>query len=175
MSRMTALAVLVPVLGLAVLVGRAEFARNAGPAWTIPIDGYDPRDLLHGQYLQYQYRLQWAGMDTCGPAAFDTSSDRRELAAECCLCLTHDALDGYDPFVRQIACDEPEPDCDGRLQSAAMLPPRRHFIPEDHALALEKSLRVYQAAIELTVGPGDKPAVHDLVLDRRPWRDVLLR
>lgn len=168
-GRWTMLAVLVPVLGLAVLVGRAEYAGQHGEAWTIPIEGYDPRDLLHGQYLQYRYRLRWQGADTCGYG----SQGSREPAPGCCLCLTRAGVDRYDPFVRQVQCDEAPGACEGSLRAEGMLPPQRYFVPEDRAQALESALRVHDAAIELTASPSGEPAVGDLLLDRRPWRDVL--
>lgn len=168
-GRLTLLAVLVPVLGLAALAGRAEYAVRHGPQWTIPIEGYDPRDLLHGQYLQYRYRLRWRGTDTCGAGTYG----EREPTPGCCLCLTRDATDGYDPFVRQVACGAAPRTCDGSLRAEGMLPPQRYFVPEDRAQALESALRSHAAAIELRASPSGEPAVHELLLDRRPWRDVL--
>lgn len=168
-GRMTLLAVLVPVLGLAVLVGRAEYASRHGAVWTIPIEGYDPRDLLHGQYLQYRHRLRWQGADTCGYG----SQGPREPAPGCCLCLTRDGVSGYDPFVRQVQCDEAPRACEASLRAETMMPPQRYFVPEDRAQALESALRAHEAAIELTVSPSGEPAVRELLLDRRPWRDVL--
>jgi uncharacterized membrane-anchored protein len=149
-GRLTLLAVLVPLLGLAALVGRAEYATRNGPVWKIPIEGFDPRDLLHGQYLQYRYRLRWLGTDTCGAQPYGG----HELAPGCCLCLTRDT-------------------CEGMLRAETMQPPQRYFVPEDRAQALESALRAHEAAIELAVSPSGEPAVRELLLDRRPWRDVL--
>jgi uncharacterized membrane-anchored protein len=168
-GRLTMLAVLVPVLGLAVLVGRAEYAVRHGPAWTIPIEGYDPRDLLHGHYLQYRYRLRWDGIDTCGAQPYG----ERGPVPGCCLCLTRDGASTYDPFVRQVACDDAPAICEGTLRAEGLVPPLRYFVPEDRGLALEEALRTHEAAIELAVSPSGEPAVRELVLDRRPWRDVL--
>ena len=168
-ARLTMLAALVPVLGLAVLVGRAEFAGRHGPVWTIPIEGYDPRDPLHGQYLQYGYRLRWQGPDTCGVGEHGT----RMPVSGCCLCLTRAGADGFDPFVRQVTCEEAEGRCDATLHAETMAAPQRYFVPEERAEALESALRTHDAAIELTVGPSGEPAVRELLLDRRPWRDVL--
>lgn len=168
-GRLTLLAVLVPVLGLAALVGRAEYATRNGPVWTIPIEGYDPRDLLHGQYLQYGYRLRWQGNDTCGARPYGG----HELAPGCCLCLTRDGATGYDPFVRQVECSSAPGICEGTLRAETMQPPQRWFVPEDRAQALESALRAHDAAIELAVSPSGEPAVRELLLDRRPWRDVL--
>ncbi len=169
-SRLTALAVLVPVLGLAALVGRAEYAGSHGRTWTIPIDGYDPRDLLHGQYLQYRYRLHWDGRDTCGA----TPNGVREPVPGCCLCLSRSDDDGYDPWVRQVTCDQTD-GCEGTLRAETLLPPLRYFVDEERAEDLEAALRDREAALELTVTPQGEPAVRELMLDRLPWREVLGR
>lgn len=160
------LAVVVPVLGLAVMVGRAEFTRQRGGVWTIPIEGYDPRDLIHGQYLQYQYKLKWRGEDTCG-------AGERQPREGCCLCLARDEPGGYDPFVRQVECDRVPTSCDGVVQSRGVMPPQRYFVPEDRARDIEAGVRQHEASIELAIGSGREPAVRELLLDRRPWRDVL--
>lgn len=170
-GRLTMLAVLVPVLGLAVLVGRAEYAVRGGPVWTIPIEGYDPRDLLHGQYLRYQYRLHWQGRDTCGLV----SEYEHALAPGCCLCLTRAGAGGFDPYVRQIQCGDPMMRCEGVLRAETMMPPLRYFVPELRAQDIEAALRTHDAAIELVAGPTGEPAVRELMLDRRPWREVLGR
>lgn len=167
-GRLTLAAVLVPVLGIAVLAVRAEYAVRHGPVWTIPIEGYDPRDLLHGQYLQYRYRLHWQGGDTCGTTPFGEPAP----APGCCLCLTRDAADGFDPWVRQVQCEEAT-QCEGALRSESMMPPQRFFVPEDRGQDLERALREHAAAIELAVSPEGDAAVRELLLDRRPWREVL--
>jgi uncharacterized membrane-anchored protein len=168
-GRLTILAAVIPVLGLLALVGRAEYATRHGLTWTIPIQGYDPRDLLHGQYLQYRYRFQWYDVDTCGdPAAFD-----REPTQGCCLCLTPGHAGRYDPRVRQMHCDEAENVCGGTLRAESVMGPQRYFVPEDRALDLENALREREAAIELAIDPQGNAAVRELMLDRRPWRDAL--
>lgn len=168
-GRLTMLAVLVPVLGLAVLVGRAEYAVRNGRVWTIPIEGYDPRDLLHGQYLEYTYRWNWLGYDTCGTAP----GGDHTLTPGCCLCLDYDDADGFDPYVHQRSCEEAAEQCDASLHSESVMGPQRYFVPEDRARELESALRDYDAAIQLTAGPTGEPAVGELLLERRPWRDVL--
>lgn len=169
MKRWTIIAVVVPVLGLLALVGRSEYATRHGLAWTIPIQGYDPRDLLHGHYLLYRYRFQWDGVDTCG----DTGAIERAPAAGCCLCLSSVGVSGYDPRVRQLHCDEAEKICDGSLRADSVLGPQQYFVPEDRALDLENALRQREAAIELAIDPQGNAAVRELLLDRRPWREAL--
>jgi hypothetical protein len=156
------IAVVIPVIGLMGMVARAELATHAGPAWTIPIRGYDPRDLLRGRYLRYRFDFDWEeGASTCG------EGDQPELG--CCLCLTGI---GGDPSVRQMTCDEAS-DCDGWLRADQVAPPLRYFVPETSALDLEKALRIHQAAVSVTSSSSGGAAIGELTLDGRPWREVV--
>ena len=163
------IAVLIPIVGLLFLVGRAEFAARSGPTWHIPIEGYDPRDLLHGRYLRYQFRFNWQGQSDCGDRV---SGSRPDLDTDCCLCLTRTNELGIDPAVRQISCEDVE-GCDGWLRAEAVEPPLRYFVPEDRAPELEAALVEREASLELTCGPGGTPAIIELYLDGAPWRQQL--
>lgn len=170
-GRLTLIAVLIPVLGLVALVGRAEYAARHGPTWTIPIEGYDPRDLLRGRYLQYRFAFDWQGENTCGPDS--ESGLGRDPEPGCCLCLTRSTADGVDPPVRQTWCGEAEDLCDGALRAEDVVPPLRYYVPEERALELERALRDRDAALELRIDPEGRPAIRELLLDGRPWREVL--
>lgn len=52
-------AALLPVLGLAGLWGQSHLAFQQGTEWEVPIMGYDPRDYLRGQYVEFAY--DWPG------------------------------------------------------------------------------------------------------------------
>jgi hypothetical protein len=158
--------VIIPVVGLLVLVGRAEWAVRSGPSWHVAISGYDPRDLLHGHYLRYRFDFTWAGESTCGP------EEGKALTDGCCLCLTRTNERGIDPTVRQVSCDTAR-QCDGWLRSETVRPPLRHFVPEDRARELELALAERQASLELVCTPAGKPAIRELYLDGRPWREAL--
>ncbi len=171
MSRLTTAAVVIPLLGLVTLIGRAEIRVRSGDSWQISITGYDPRDLLHGRFLRYRYQLNWQGADTCGPTATGgVPTSNRGLDEDCCLCLARGDHDGVDPPVNQVGCDEVEP-CNGWLHSASLQGPQRYFVPEDRALDLETALRDRKASLELKCGPDGKPAIKDLLLDGSSWRD----
>ena len=49
-----AMAFAVPILCLLLAVGLNEWHLRAGQAVTLPVEGYDPRDLLSGRYLRYK-------------------------------------------------------------------------------------------------------------------------
>lgn len=168
-NRWVRIAVLIPIVGLLFLVGRAEFAARSGPTWHIPIEGYDPRDLLHGRYLQYQFSFNWQGHSDCGGKVRGGQPD---LDAACCLCLTRTNDLGIDPPVRQLSCDEAKR-CDGWLSTATVQPPLRYFVPEDRARELETALGEREASLELKGGPSGSPAILELYLDGTPWRQQL--
>lgn len=161
MKRLVILAAVLPVVGLVGLVAKAEFATRSGPTWTVPIQGYDPRDLLRGHYLRYAFEFDWQDGASCGDA------DRPE--AGCCLCLTET---GAEPQVRQVQCSDTS-SCDGWLHAESVAPPLRYYVPETSALDLETALRKHDAAVTFTSGRGGEPAIGALTLDGRMWQDVV--
>jgi uncharacterized membrane-anchored protein len=169
-------AALLPVVGLLVLVARAEVAVRSGPVFRVPIKGYDPRDLLHGQYLQYQFEFSWQGADDCRYARSSeprSSDEERSLQSGCCLCLT--GL-GFEPNARHVDCENEELSCDALLTVTEVLPPLRYFVPEDRAKSLERALNDSDAAppsVEFALPAGGKPAIKELYLGDAPWREVL--
>lgn len=54
---LTALAL--PLLGLGAMWLQADRLSRQGTEWDVPIRGYDPRNLLQGHYVQFQY--DWPG------------------------------------------------------------------------------------------------------------------
>jgi len=46
---------LLPLAGLAVLWAQSEQLSRQGTDWEVPIQGYDPRDLLRGHYVEFRY------------------------------------------------------------------------------------------------------------------------
>ena len=168
-NRWLQVAVALPLLGLVVMIARAEISLRSGPSFHIPIAGYDPRDLLSGHYLQYRFAFEWQGESTCGQLAAGTPVD---LDTSCCICLTTDVGGGHTTPARQVHCDEAAV-CDGWLQGGAIAPPLRYFVPERHASAIEDALRGRHASLGVTCGPNGQPAIGDLFLDGRAWRDVI--
>ena len=162
-------AVVVPLLGLLVLVARAELMLRAGNSFRVAIEGYDPRDLLHGHYLEYRFRFDWEGESTCGrlAGAFPDGVD-----ASCCVCLSSEVDSNTLAQARQVACDRVR-GCEGWLAGASLVPPLRYFVPERQASDLEDALRGREASLALTCGPDGQPVIGDLYLDGKPWREII--
>lgn len=161
------LAVVVPLVGLLVLIARAEVLLRSGASFRIAIEGYDPRDLLAGHYLQYRFAFDWQGQSSCG-----LERAGEPLQPGCCVCLASGASSEALAVARQVPCDQVS-ECAGWLRANALVPPLRYFVPERQASSLEEALRGRQAALEVTCGPNGQPAVGDLYLDGRPWRELL--
>ncbi len=76
---MAAAAVL--ALGLVGLVVREGAARDQGREVVVDITGYDPRELLTGHYVQFQFRSEFPTGTPCPPLP---ASPRRR--SRCCRC-----------------------------------------------------------------------------------------
>lgn len=48
-------AFVLPVAGLVGLWGLSDYQSRQGTDWEVPIEGYDPRDLLRGHYVEFTY------------------------------------------------------------------------------------------------------------------------
>lgn len=52
-------ALALPLAGLSVLWGWSDYKSRQGTDWDVPVQGYDPRDLLRGHYVEFTY--DWPG------------------------------------------------------------------------------------------------------------------
>lgn len=61
MNRLARLAALaLPLAGLAGLWFQSDTHYRTGTEWEVPIEGYDPRDVLRGHYVEFTY--DWPGL-----------------------------------------------------------------------------------------------------------------
>lgn len=64
------MALALPVIGLGASWAVTHHRAQQGTDWDVPIRGYDPRDLLRGHYIAFQY--DWPGLaEDADPANFD--------------------------------------------------------------------------------------------------------
>ncbi len=56
---------LLPLIGLGALWFTADRSSREGTDWDVPVQGYDPRDLLQGHYVQFRY--DWPAKDVPDP------------------------------------------------------------------------------------------------------------
>lgn len=156
-----AVALLVPFLALGAMVARAEVTTRRGHPWLIAITGYDPRDLVRGHYLRY--RLDWRGgapVEEC-------------TAAPCCYCFrASPGAPPVEPDVSKVSCSAVSA-CESWFPDERLEALQKFFIPEDRASALESDLRSRKAQLLVRVSSDGDAVITDLLLDGRPWRDVV--
>ena len=130
MKRLWPLLLLLPLLVLSAGIVRNELMLGGATEWQIPITGYDPRDMLRGQYIRFTY--DWA------------ASRPPSVEGEMQGCLTGTPPDGA-PFELQplgTPCAHPilglEVRGGGRR---APVFPARLFVDERVAASLDEQLR----------------------------------
>jgi hypothetical protein len=151
------LAVTLPLLVIAIGIAKSEYQLNQ-PEWRFSIRGYDPRDLLRGQYLNYSIDFQEEYTSTCGPSS------------DCCLCLMRNGISNPPRVIRK-SCPEAKA-CDGFIKVQYLETLNQFYIPEDKASEYEGLLRESaqsgQARILLSVDGNGVPAVKEIELNGVP-------
>ena len=154
--RLKQAALALPVVVLAVMVVRAEVIIAAGRTYELLIEGYDPRDLLRGQYLRY--RVKWNMVGSTGGGGD--------------VCLVQGA-ETVNPAVRMGGYAPGSDQCQAVIRAGAVENLNQYFIPEDMGPPLERAIRDRRASLRVHVSGGGDVVIEDLLLDGRPWREVI--
>ncbi len=155
----TAALLVLPLIALAVWVGGLSHARMNGHMVALPITGYDPRDLLAGQYLAV--RINYGQEIEC-------AENKRRYSRPAYLCLDNLTVTeerkpaGCSVFMKGT--------CSGKRFYDNV---RRFYVSEQSAPVLEKALRnpKLEAQILLSIDNDGTPYPVDLILDGMPWRE----
>lgn len=118
-------ALVLPLIGLAGVWAVAHQRGQQGTDWEVPVQGYDPRDLLRGHYLVFQY--DWPGLD---------EDDVPGPGAELC-------IDGPAPRIETTRVRRSDEATCAHPVRAAMgdtLLVGKLYIPQERAISLEKQL-----------------------------------
>lgn len=150
-------ALALPILALGVDAFMHHLQRASGEAVTLPIEGFDPRDLLSGHYLQYQvdYGVENGCDGYIGSASVCLRPTRGiyprgDLPADCGLFI-QGHCDDHGIFLANI---------------------ERFYIPEEYAQSLEDKVRDHQGELALSVDRQGNAAIRDLLIDGKPWKEV---
>lgn len=146
------LTLLFPLVGMMALIGIHANNKERGTLWQISVNGYDPRDLLHGHYLTYRYNWQWA------------KNTGECKGKDCAVCL-HDVNSNHvDPQVTLMKAKDAEESCDtyirgysysgknfriGAKNANGLL---RYYIAEEDARDLNKFMRDQEDNIDFDMG-----------------------
>ena len=119
-----AAALVLPLLGLGGLWLTSDRASREGTEWDVPIQGYDPRDLLQGHYVQFRY--DWP---------LPASASREGLSGYEPLCLT-----GAAPRIVSVRIRQPAETCSAFVREGEALEGRL-YASQAEALRLQGQLQ----------------------------------
>jgi uncharacterized membrane-anchored protein len=158
-------AVALPLLAYVGSIGLAEAKRRGAPQIEVKIEGYDPRDLLRGQYLQYRIvadgRTDGSIMGA-GLAPWQQGDVYRSYA-----CASQES--GRTWAVRVYDGARP-PECQLDLPVDFIYEAHRYYIQQDRGLKLEEAVREGRASVELRVVSASEVLVQNLLIDGAPIR-----
>lgn len=140
----------------------SEWERHQGQEVTIPITGFDPRDLLSGHFLTYQ--LQYGA----------NNSDCRPEGAPAIMCLQPSAQLHVNTTEQPANCDlYIRGQCVGLGRFSANI--ERFYIPEEYATVLDQKVRNNQGALVLGVDNKGKATIRDLLIEGKPWKEAVTK
>ena len=125
------LSLILPVLGLAALWAWTDNWTREGTDWEVPVEGYDPRDLLRGHYIEFNYDWPIEDVD---------EADRFWIEALC--------IEGDPPVIARARIVEDVSECahfakadPGSVYGMGGLSRGRLYVPQTQASELEDKLR----------------------------------
>ena len=152
------LGLLLPIIALVGNVYWHHYQRQNGQLITLPIEGFDPRDLLSGHYLTYQ--VDYGLTPIC-----------QEPNQTVGLCLQPTvstfSLD-LSPSTCQVWL---KGQCDNAKHFSAGI--ERFYIPEQYASTLDKLVRNHQGALVIRVNHSGDASIVDLLIDGKPWQQAV--
>jgi hypothetical protein len=149
-------AALLPLVGYIGSIGPAEAQRLGAPTIQVAIEGYDPRDMFRGHYLQYRV----------------STEGRRERDAYPMHACAGPARGAVSP-VYLFDAQASEGLCQYALPVHFVQGLHRFYVQQTSAPELEKALMGGRAQVTLRVISDTHVAVEHLLIDGKPWRSAL--
>lgn len=146
------IALLIPIIVLMALTAYKKYLLESGYEVTLPVYGYDPRDLISGHYVTYT--VDYGVSNLCqnysqiqqGYICLDTKTFSPQQDTGC------------QRFIRGT-CNH------GRFEAGI----EKFYIPENKAEILDKQVREKQASIVISVTPDGHAQVKDLLINGKSW------
>ena len=150
-----ALAIALPLALLAANATWHLYKLSQGVEIRLPIQGFDPRDLLSGHYLIYQ--VDYGLGDFCPP----TTHSQRQPHTLCLYPKQSDATADCATALKGF--------CSNDGFKAGI---ERFYIPEQYAAPLDQAIRGQKGEIVIMVKDG-KASVKDLLIEGKPWLEFI--
>jgi len=152
------LALVLPVLGLLILTGYQQLLISTGTEVVLPINGYDPRDLLSGHYITYTIDFE-----SVQPCQKNRGGDEQHY-----IYLEPRFESPVYPRDCRVFI---KGKCKSRRFEAGI---ERFYISESDAQRVEKSVKNKKASILISVSRDGTAKVKELLLNGKPWKEVEL-
>ena len=150
------ISLIIPIIALLTLAIYKKYNFLTGQQITLPITGYDPRDLLSGYYLTYtvEYDIE----QICHNKKY-----REDKVAYICLKpkkFSYTKPYPCDLFIKGV--------CNKTVFKAGI---ERYYVPKGNAKRLEKVVRSNKASIVLSVPKNGDAQIKDLLINGKSWKD----
>ena len=149
-------ALIIPIIALALLTGYKKYILSIGKEITLPITGYDPRDLLSGHYLIYT--INYGVKKLCSG-----SPHRVKKPSYVCLHpkkFSNHWIDNCKIMIKGV--------CNRNRFEAGI---ERYYVPEKEAKKLENLIQSNSASIVLSITKNGEAQIKDLLINGVPWRN----
>lgn len=160
-------ALLLPLLGLAGATLSAWLGTRDGRVWELPVRGYDPRDLLRGHYIVFQYDLaDGASCVSEKPCCLQVVGTAEVARASLQSCTSN-----WNGAQAQMLRDHAGLRISGG-QAFGQL-----YVDEQYAAQLDARLRQSEpnARVRFHISPTGKLTPRLLLLDGQPYHEALQR
>jgi uncharacterized membrane-anchored protein len=156
------IALLIPIIGLLALTITKKIILSDGREFEFVIEGYDPRDLLAGHYLQF--RVIYGTRGICENIQGEIESSRQVKHLDAYICLIPEKKFSFE---KPTTCDYfVSGVCEYNRFVAGL---ERFYIPQEKAYDLENKIRIHKASIIVSVLKNGKAQIKDLLFDGKSW------
>lgn len=160
--RQLILAAMIPIIFLIFIFLKSYSDLIFGTRVMLPVEGFDPRDLLSGQSISYRVKYDTPRM--CGPRP------RNYLKPpESFVCLKPKFFSHNEPDSKKCQLY-----IKGRCKYGRFLAGIEQFyLPEEAAVKIEKLIPYHKATIEISISRNGSALVKQFFLDDMPWKQFL--
>ena len=169
-----AISLFVPIIVLFALVMMMENDIARGHQVKVAIEGYDPRDLLRGHYVNFRYKWKFDEEKT---AKFLKHDSGNITFNDTYLCIEESGT------VYPINEAENDEGCTLKALGTFLslnnkeydfnFGIEKFYVAEDKALALEKMVMQGGAELLITANSQKRAIIVDLLLNGKPWKEVI--
>lgn len=156
--RQLIIAAMIPIVFLLFILFKSHSDLIFGQRVVLPVEGFDPRDLLSGQYISY--RVNYDVPAICGPR-----KPNYLKPPESFICLKPKFFSHEQPSRKRCQLY-----IKGRCQYGRFLAGiERFYLPEEAAVKVEQLIPYHKSSIEVSVSRNGTAVVNEFMIDGKPW------